>query len=541
VPNKPPGPRAETISLDPARISAVIFDIDGVVTDTARIHAAAWKDVFDVLLSEIMGDSAGPPPEFTLEDYRRHVDGKSREDGVRDFLAARGLQLPDGDAAGEPYGEPCGEPCGKPHGKPHDAAGARTVRDIGSAKDERFQARLARNGATPYADACRLIARLHAAGIRTASISASRNAEAVLAAAGVRELFEVLIDGVHARERGLEGKPAPDVFIAAAADLGLDPAHVAVIEDAVAGITAAERGQFGCVIGIARNGDAGALRKAGAHQVVHSLDEVAVAGATRDRDTLPDAMTEIDRLLPRGDPRPLRVFLDYDGTLTPIVSRPEDASLAATMRNRLKQVAERQMLAIVSGRGLDDLRGRIGLDGVVYAGSHGFEILHPDGTYDEHDAARAALPALESLAAHLEGEIGKLEGVQLERKRFGLAVHYRRARGDDVRLVEQAVADAHQRFGMLHVKAGKKVFEFVPGVDWHKGKALHWILERMGADASALVLYLGDDVTDEDAFRAVEGVGVAIAVGDGPPQTAAHWRLADVDAVGRFLDRLAGH
>jgi trehalose-phosphatase len=537
VPNTPTRPHKDVISLDPERIAAVIFDIDGVVTDTARIHAAAWKEVFDTLLREIAGDGAAPPPEFTLEDYQRHVDGKSREDGVRDFLAARGLQLPDGDADGEPYGKPYGKPYGEPYGKP----GARTVQGIGSAKDERFHALLARDGASAYADARRLVERLQAAGIRTASISASRNAEAVLAAAGVRELFEVLIDGTTARERGLEGKPAPDIFIAAAADLGLEPGAVAVIEDAEAGITAAARGAFDCVIGIARNGDAGRLRQAGADHVVHSLDEISVAGDTRDRDTLPDARIEIEQLLPQGDARPLRVFLDYDGTLTPIVSRPEDAALSAAMRERLRRVAERHTLAIVSGRGLDDLRGRIGLDGVIYAGSHGFEILHADGTYDEHDAAQAALPALESLAAHLQAEIGNRQGVQLERKRFGLAVHYRRAHADDVPLVERTVAAAHRQFHMLHIKAGKKVFEFVPGVDWHKGKALHWILERVGEDPAALVLYAGDDVTDEDAFRAVAGIGVAIAVGDGPAQTAAHWRLPDVDAVGRFLDRLAAH
>jgi trehalose 6-phosphate phosphatase len=221
------------------------------------------------------------------------------------------------------------------------------------------------------------------------------------------------------------------------------------------------------------------------------------------------------------------------------VSRPEDAALSDAMRRRLQRVAARHFLAVVSGRGLDDLRTCIGLDEVVYAGSHGFEVRYPDGSADEHEEARAALPALEHLASYLGAQLADVKGLQLERKRFGLAVHYRRVAGADVARVESVVEDARGRFGMLRIKAGKKVFEFVPAVDWDKGKALRWILEKIDADTvDVLPIYIGDDVTDEDAFRAIDGVGIAIAVGDGPEQTAAHWRLDDVDAVGAFLDKL---
>jgi trehalose 6-phosphate phosphatase len=512
-------PHASRLSLDPARIRAVIFDMDGVITDTARLHAAAWKQVFDEFLREHARDHGGTFAEFTMADYRRHVDGKPREDGVRDFLAARGIRLPEGEAGDGP------EQC--------------TIVGLGTRKNARFRALLRSEGATAFSDATAFAQRLRRAGIKIAAISSSRNADDVLRAAGVRGLFAVLVDGSVAAERGIRGKPQPDIFLEAARELGVAASAAAIAEDATAGVAAGRGGGFAIVIGIARNGDADALRRAGADHVLTSFDQVSISAQARDRFALPDALTAADALLQPMRGRRLQIFLDYDGTLTPIVSRPEDAALSDAMRRRLQRVAARHFLAVVSGRGLDDLRTCIGLDEVVYAGSHGFEVRYPDGSADEHEEARAALPALEHLASYLGAQLADVKGLQLERKRFGLAVHYRRVAGADVARVESVVEDARGRFGMLRIKAGKKVFEFVPAVDWDKGKALRWILEKIDADTvDVLPIYIGDDVTDEDAFRAIDGVGIAIAVGDGPEQTAAHWRLDDVDAVGAFLDKL---
>ena len=507
-------------TLDRLEIDAVILDMDGVLTDTAVVHEAAWKAVFDELLEARDGPGFEP---FTTADYRRHVDGKPRLDGVRDFLASRGIELPPGDE--------------------RDPPGAATVLALGRRKNRAFLDRLASQPAAPFADATGFVGRLRRAGMGVAAISASRNAEAVLGAAGIRALFPVLIDGNTAAARGLAGKPAPDIFRAAAEALGVPASRAAIVEDAVAGIEAGRRGRFARVIGLARHGQAGDLALAGADVVVASLDELWIEGdqILRDRATLPDALDSIDELLRRAADRAIHFFLDYDGTLSPIVERPEDAELDETMRQRVRALAGRHFVAVVSGRALDDLVERVGLFSIYFAGSHGFELRHPDGRLEEQEEAQAATSRLDELGSRLAQRLGPLAGVQLERKRFGLAVHYRRAASEAAGEVERAVRDIATAFPELAVKAGKKVFEFVPGLDWDKGKALFWILESAGRTREQVFpIFVGDDVTDEDAFGAIDGWGAGIAVGaDGPQVTAASYRLEDGEAVGRFLDLLA--
>ena len=263
----------------------------------------------------------------------------------------------------------------------------------------------------------------------------------------------------------------------------------------------------------------------------------------RDRHDLPDAFEVIETL--RGDAhqpgRDVCIFLDYDGTLTPIVERPEDAVLDPAMRQRLERVAARFRTAVISGRGLDDLFERIGIDNIFYAASHGFELRYPNGETTFRAEAEAAADKLDALRQALDAEVGAIPGIQLEPKRFGLAVHYRRAAPDAAPTVEQAVKKVSGSFPEYAIKTGKMVFEFVPDLDWDKGKALEWILGNTGLGRdSAYPLFLGDDVTDEDAFRAINDWGCGIVVGlDGPQNTCACFILDDVDAVGRFLDQLA--
>ena len=244
-------------------------------------------------------------------------------------------------------------------------------------------------------------------------------------------------------------------------------------------------------------------------------------------------MTRLEPLLRGAPERPLYVFLDYDGTLAPIAERPENAVFDPAMRARLEQLSDRHRTAVISGRGLDDLVPRVALTGIFYAGSHGIELRHPDGHEERQTAAEAASDQLAALARLLEQRLGGIEGLQLERKRFGVAVHYRRAARAAETLVTTAVEEAAATFAGLKVKAGKKVFEFVPALDWDKGKALHWILAAAGLDRAAVhPLYIGDDLTDEDAFRAIDGWGTAIVVGDeGPRCTAAQLKLADIERL----------
>jgi len=234
------------------------------------------------------------------------------------------------------------------------------------------------------------------------------------------------------------------------------------------------------------------------------------------------------------------VFLDYDGTLTPIVSRPEDAVLDPKMRQTLKELTANYFVAVISGRDLPDVQNLVGLDDIFYAGSHGFDIAGPQGRRVAHQSGQEFLPALDRAEATLRARLGNnLPGVQIERKKFSIAVHYRRADAGRVGEVEQVVDQVQAESSRLRKTGGKKIFELQPDLDWHKGKALLWLLDRLGLEGpEVLPFYLGDDVTDEDAFRVLEGRGIGIAVQETPAPTAARYRLRDPKEVQKFLKAL---
>jgi alpha,alpha-trehalase len=244
------------------------------------------------------------------------------------------------------------------------------------------------------------------------------------------------------------------------------------------------------------------------------------------------------QLLREAAGRRLALFLDNDGTLTPIVARPEEAVLAGPLREALRAAARRHPVAVVSGRDLEDVRARVGLHALTYAGSHGFDIEGPGVRY-VHDAARAASAPLAAAADDLERETADLPGVQIERKRFALSVHFRRAREADLPAIEAAVQRARARHAGLRLTGGKKILELRPDTDWDKGRAVLWLLEALKLE-DALPVYVGDDVTDEDAFRALAGRGIGIAVQDTPRPTAATHALRDPDEVRALLAGLAG-
>lgn len=256
---------------------------------------------------------------------------------------------------------------------------------------------------------------------------------------------------------------------------------------------------------------------------------------------LPSALERRDeigrRLFGRAGRRPA-VFLDYDGTLAPIVARPELATLSHETRDVVRRLAERVPVAILSGRGREDVAGRVGLDSIAYAGSHGYDIAGPGF---RHEVGDGIPERIESAAQALRRELAGLEGVLIEPKRFAISVHFRLAREEDLPRIEPVVdrvAAAHPGLRKAH---GKKLFELRPDLDWDKGKALLWLLDAMGLDAeTAVPLYAGDDVTDEDAFRVLEDKGIGILVAEEPRPTAASYGLRDPGEVTRFLAWLAG-
>lgn len=235
----------------PDDIQACLFDLDGVVTRTAVVHAAAWKETFDAFLRE--RDGAGFRP-FTDSDYDQYVDGRPRADGVRSFLASRGVELPEG--------------------SPDDSPDAQTVNGVGNRKNELLLEKIRTDGVEPYEGTLRYIDAVRGAGLATAIVSSSANTRDVLRSIDAERLFDVRIDGVVARERKLPGKPHPDTFLAAARDLGVEPSRAAVFEDALAGMDAGRSGHFGYVVGVDRVGQTDALYAHGADRVVKDLAEL---------------------------------------------------------------------------------------------------------------------------------------------------------------------------------------------------------------------------------------------------------------------------
>ena len=239
----------------PEGILACLFDLDGVLTQTAKVHAAAWKQAFDAFLLEHAQGAGVPFQPFDIEtDYTAYVDGKLRLDGVRGFLASRGIALAEGD--------------------PSDPPTALTVHGLAARKNELFHEVLRGQGVEVYTGSVRYVEAVRDAGLRRAIVSASKNCQAILEAAGLAHLFEARVDGVVAGELGLPGKPAPDMFLAAAALLEVAPVHCAVYEDALAGVAAGRSGGFGWVVGVDRVGQAAALHSHGADVVVSDLAEL---------------------------------------------------------------------------------------------------------------------------------------------------------------------------------------------------------------------------------------------------------------------------
>ncbi|MCZ7618943.1 MAG: beta-phosphoglucomutase family hydrolase [Myxococcota bacterium] len=246
------------VTLSPRDYDVVLFDLDGVLTRTASVHAAAWKKLFDSFLEQRATKAGTPFVPFDIEtDYPRYVDGKPRYDGVADFLESRGIELP--------------------LGVPEDGPDEQSVHALGSLKDRYFKEHVKQHGVELYEPAIVLVRTLRAHEIKTAVVSSSNNCALVLEAAGIAELFDARVDGTDIMRLGLEGKPAPDAFLEAARRVGSEPSRAAVVEDAIAGVEAGRAGGFGCVIGVDRRGQAQALREAGADVVVTDLAEVQVA------------------------------------------------------------------------------------------------------------------------------------------------------------------------------------------------------------------------------------------------------------------------
>jgi alpha,alpha-trehalase len=251
---------------------------------------------------------------------------------------------------------------------------------------------------------------------------------------------------------------------------------------------------------------------------------------------IPSALEHVQEI--GGRSRRLAVFLDYDGTLTPIVSQPDKALLSGSTRQVVRTLAAHVPVAILTGRDLDDIRRRVDIDEIAYAGSHGFDIAGPRELRKQ--MAAEFVPVLHAAEKELREKLAAIPGALLEPKSFSIAAHYRQANESGVIKITQAVNEAAARHRELRKIAGKKVYELQPDIDWNKGSAVLWLLEKLGLDQpDVLPLYIGDDRTDEDAFRALRQRGVGVIVSEQPRATAARYALKDPAEVERFLRELS--
>jgi alpha,alpha-trehalase len=527
------------------KMKVVIFDLDGVITKTAKVHSRAWKLVFDEYLNQVAKRDGSEFKEFTYQDYLKYVDGKPRYDGVASFLGSRDINLD--------------------RGQPSDSPEQETVCGVGNRKNIKFREIVKKDGVEIYPEAIRLVKELKSKDIRVGVASSSKNCKYLLQAAGIEDLFQVRIDGEVSAKLNLQGKPEGDIFTTAAYKLDSKPAEGVVIEDASSGVKAGRNGGFNFVLGVARKQNEATLLQCGADMVTDSLKHVSYSvlekwfqktavdlfESWQDKDLVKDNLKQyFDKEPIKVNPFYLRTskealkssaktvfFLDYDGTLTPIVDRPEQAKLNPQMRQVIEELAQKFTVAVVSGRMREDVENLVAINGIFYAGSHGFDIKGPDFSLIQPEAEKI-IPLIDKMIKYFHSQLDDIKGVIIEEKKFSLAVHYRLVEPIHWEKIKELVYQKVDNEPRLRLLEGKKVFEIMPAVDWNKGKAVRWIMRALKLDwQDNNIIYMGDDTTDEDAFRVIRGRGVGILVSESHRPTAADFQLRTPGQVKDFFEK----
>ncbi|BBX18490.1 trehalose-phosphatase [Mycolicibacterium duvalii] len=359
--------------------------------------------------------------------------------------------------------------------------------------------------------------------------------------AGVRADLVGQLQAVDICVATVDSTSDPQVLRETAQEFGVRPSRCVVIDGDPGGVAAAHDAGFALVVGVAPVGSGDALTQCGADVVVPDLVALAVRDNFRRISVMADALRSYGEIAPLVETRIPAVLLDFDGTLSEIVGEPASAALVPGARETLEALAAHCPVAVISGRSLGDIRDRVGVPGIWYAGSHGFELLAPDGTRHENQAGAEAAHVLVGAVAELRARLAAVEGVLIEDKRFTVAVHYRHVASDRVDEVVAATRAVGQRRG-LRTTGGLKVIELRPDVDWGKGAAVEWIIDRIDGRELLLPIYIGDELTDEDAFDVLRHNGIGIAVRNqetGDRRSAARFALDNPEAVCRFLTRLS--
>ncbi|MBA2653443.1 MAG: trehalose-phosphatase [Gammaproteobacteria bacterium] len=501
-------------------LMSAIFDMDGVITDTAQVHFKAWKKIFDHYLEDNAKQRNISFEPFTIDDYIRYVDGLSRIDGIKYFLQSRKL-IESADTL--------------------NPSEEQLIEKIAEVKNQFFLQLIEKEGVSVFKSTIDLVKELRKNNIKTAVISSSKNCRDILTQADVIHLFDAVVDGKALQLCNLKGKPDPAIFLEAAKRIEATPSKTVVIEDALSGIIAGKAGKFGLVIGIDRQKKwAAQFEQQGADIVVNDLSELPLSRIRERFIKYPplasDNYAAIEKKL---EGKRIILFCDYDGTLTPIVKRPELAKLSNDIKDIFLKLQNYFPIAIISGRELSDLETMVGLNGLYYAGNHGLEIIGPSHFATKFERGLEFSDAVQAAYLDLVRDLATFDNVLIENKKLSLSVHYRLVDEKYVPEIEQIVDDVLKRQPTLIKHYGKKVFELRPNLNWNKGKALKWIMEQLdykGKDV--LPIYLGDDVTDEDVFYTIKKIGIGILISDEVKKTHAHYRLHNPRDVYHFFNTI---
>ncbi|MFC3415398.1 trehalose-phosphatase [Algoriphagus hitonicola] len=259
----------------------------------------------------------------------------------------------------------------------------------------------------------------------------------------------------------------------------------------------------------------------------------------RKAEKLPDAIQNIEEIFKQIGSKQPALFLDYDGTSTPIVPNPEDAILSVQAKKILKQLSQKINVSMISGRDREDVAAMVDLNSLIYAGSHGFDISGPNGLEMQYQSGMKALPDLDEAEKNLTKKLKNIKGCKVERKKFAIAVHFRNVDEQEVGLVKNRVEEELKNQDRLKKGTGKKIIELKPDLDWHKGKALTWLMKKLDLNGAQYIpIFIGDDVTDEDAQKVVEENGIGIIVDPIDSETSATYKLKDPEETIRFLAKL---
>jgi len=502
---------------------AVIMDLDSLISKTTSLRINSWKETFSRYIKE--NKTRFPP--FSEKDYITYFEGKPEFKSLLNFLGSRGIFLLEG--------------------TDKDPVNGNTIWSLYKLKRQIFTDLLELDNIEVSVNVANTISNWKSMGLSCGVVSSGWDCRPVLEKAGLSHHFDIQIDNFIMKERGLGGKPLVNYYLEAAKELGSSPERCVVIVDSLQGAQAGTVGNFLLVAGVDHKKIRKMLLENGADVVVDNIKYIDLNSKELKMfftEFAPSLFTNLDEFFSLFRHKRPALFLDYDGTLTPIVKNPSEAVLSEEMRTVLTDCSKMIPVAIISGRDLDDLKKLVNIRNMIYGGSHGFRITGPGGLYMEHPDSEKILPGLNSIEDRLHKLFdNKIAGIKIERKRYAIAVHYRNVAEEYVSHIIREVEKIIGQSPGFRKGGGKKVIEVRPDVDWHKGRAIGWLLERpeFNNGERSIPIYIGDDLTDEDVFENLPESGIGILAGFHGGKTSARYSLKNVYQVRLFIEMLSNY